>query len=81
MTRLDDIEDAARFRFERASTDGGKQLYGDILALVAVARAADDVSCDGCDYPDKVCGTARRGKCRSCRLREALAPLLQQVKP
>ncbi|MBK9497670.1 MAG: hypothetical protein IPO08_24790 [Xanthomonadales bacterium] len=40
MTRLDDIEDAARFRFECASTDGGKQLYGDILALVAVARAA-----------------------------------------
>lgn len=43
MTRLDDIEDAARFRFECASTDGGKQLYGDILALVAVARAAKNV--------------------------------------
>lgn len=71
MTRLDDIEDAARFRLECASTDGGKQLYGDILALVAVARIALESRIEGWYADDRGWD----------RMDAALAPLLEQVKP
>lgn len=73
MTRLDDIEDAARFRFECASTDGGKQLYGDILALVAVAREAQN-ACEMYARSDEYKPSIE------CLI-TALAPLLKQVKP
>lgn len=71
MTRLDDIEDAARFRFECASTDGGKQLYADILALVAVARIAVESRVEGWYADDRGWD----------RMDAALAPLLESTAP